>query len=664
MLRSRPPSLSSVASAVLFVALGISSACSDDKKKGSESCEPGTEGCDCYGNDTCDDDLSCLSGLCVDAGEGNGAAGSHGGDDSSGAAGDEEPAAGSGNVAGGGAGPGTGAAGSSGRGENGGAPGSAGAPPNGTAGSDDPAGGSNSGGSNSGGSNSGGSAGAGPEVVPPAGSPVATHGQLSVQGTHIVDEHGDVVQLKGVSSMWLNWDAVGYAEDREGMQWMRDEWGMTVFRAAMGAALPEGVTGTDDTYSGNPERAEAQVRAVVENALDLGVYVIIDWHDHEAHTRQAEAESFFAAMARDYGRYPNVLYEIYNEPLDVSWSSMLKPYHQAVSTAIRAQDPDNIVILGTPNWSQDVDVAAQSPLSGTNLMYTLHFYACTHGAELRAKAQEAYSAGLPLFVTEWGAADADGGVDGIVCESAAATWLDWLDARSIGWAAWKLDGCTDSTCFFKDQTVPSDGGWTSTDLNGHAEFVISRMSGTPNVEDPPDDCTPTGTCAAGDGLDCADGELIARDCSGCALLSCGVDCCDAIGHFGAVTYPDFLIDMGIVTDFVQSADAVEVSGVFTSGNQMAAIAFALSAPQSIYPYDVSVSMTATGNMYGDVTASFEDGEAGCLYYMYGSGGVYYPYYEVTCWGGFDSASPVRQINVRLEAAEGGTGTLTVTGVAW
>src|SRR5690606_6261743 len=161
--------------------------------------------------------------------------------------------------------------------------------------------------------------------------------------------HGEAVQLKGISSMWLNWDPVGYAVSRDGMRFMRDEWNISVFRIAMGVEADPG----EGAYLEEPETNEQKVRTIVENAIELGVYVIIDWHDHDAEAHQAEAEAFFARMAEDYGDAPNVLYETYNEPLGVSWSSVLKPYHQAIISVIRERDPDNIIILGTPNWSQD-----------------------------------------------------------------------------------------------------------------------------------------------------------------------------------------------------------------------------------------------------------------------------------------------------------------------
>jgi len=111
------------------------------------------------------------------------------------------------------------------------------------------------------------------------------------------NEDGDAIQLKGVSSMWLNWDPAGYALDKEGMRFMRDNWGMKIFRAAMGAALPPDVVAQDDTHAGNPTLAESQVRTIIENAIELGVYVLVDWHDHEALGRQATAQAFFQMIA-------------------------------------------------------------------------------------------------------------------------------------------------------------------------------------------------------------------------------------------------------------------------------------------------------------------------------------------------------------------------------
>lgn len=297
--------------------------------------------------------------------------------------------------------------------------------------------------------------------------PVQEHGQLRVDDGRLVDEAGAPVQLKGASSMWLNWETNGYAENLSGLIWMRDHWKLQVIRAAMGVDVGGG-------YLINPGRARLQVNTIIDNAVKAGVYVIVDWHDHTAHEHRADAEKFFSDLADDYGHLPNVLYETYNEPERVTWGGEVKPYHEAVVAAIRQHDPDNVIILGTPNWSQYVDEAATSPVSGSNLLYTLHFYSCSHDQSLRDRGDLALSRGLGLFVTEWGATDADGGLNGVVCLDEAERWLKWIDAHGLSWTAWKLDNCSDSSCYFTTN-APVAGGWTDADLQGHGPFVRDRM---------------------------------------------------------------------------------------------------------------------------------------------------------------------------------------------
>jgi endoglucanase len=304
------------------------------------------------------------------------------------------------------------------------------------------------------------------EVV--SGTPVAQLGQLRVEGAQLLSTSGNPVQLKGVSTMWLNWES-RLAGSKGGLEWMRDNWKLSVIRAAMGIE-PAGA------YLQSPAQAEAQLRNVVQNAIDLGVYVIIDWHDHTAEMHQAQAIEFFTKMAQDYGQFPNVIYEPYNEPKNVDWATVIKPYHEAVLAAIRTYDPDNIVVLGNPQWDQRPNVAANNPVIGTNLMYSVHFYSCTHGAGIRNNAETAYQAGLPLFVTEWGATNADGGRDGQVCLPQAQEWHDWIDQRNISWSAWRLQGCTnEQSCVFANPGVPTDGPWTSDMLAGHGPYVVERM---------------------------------------------------------------------------------------------------------------------------------------------------------------------------------------------
>jgi endoglucanase len=326
----------------------------------------------------------------------------------------------------------------------------------------------------SGGSGSYGSGGWQP-ATPEAGTPVALHGQLQVVNGSLVDASGAPVQLKGVSTMWLNWEA-NYASSKDGLRWLRDNWGLSIVRAAMGVE-PSGA------YLSSPTQMANDVRTVVQNAIDLGVYVIIDWHDHHGEAHRDQAIEYFGQAAAEFGKYPNVFYETYNEPMNVGWSDVLKPYHEAVGASIRAQDPDNVIIMGTPQWSQLVNQAADDPIVGDNLMYTVHFYSCDHKAGIRNQAVYARSKQLPIFVTEWGATKADGGTDpnGMVCTDEAQLWHDFMNSENISWTAWKLDDCTDLSCLLK-ASAPRTGGWTDEWLYGHGPFVRDRMLDTPVVQ--------------------------------------------------------------------------------------------------------------------------------------------------------------------------------------
>jgi endoglucanase len=223
-------------------------------------------------------------------------------------------------------------------------------------------------------------------------------------------------------------------------------------------------------YLTNPAVEKAKVIAVIDACIELGIYVIVDWHDHTAESNRAQAISFFQEIANQYSGVPNLIYEIYNEPQTGagSWNSSIKPYADTVVKYIREIEPDNIIVVGTPNWSQYVDEAANNPLSYNNIAYSLHFYAETHRQWLRNRAATALNKGVALFVTEFGTCSSSG--SGPIEYTETDTWLKFLDANKISWCNWSLADLTETSAALNPGTS-GNGSWPSSALKPSGSLI-------------------------------------------------------------------------------------------------------------------------------------------------------------------------------------------------
>ena len=300
---------------------------------------------------------------------------------------------------------------------------------------------------------------------------VQHHGALSVSGTHIVDAKGENVCLAGPSYFWSNtgWDGAAFYNSAS-LNYFVDQWQVSWVRAAIGIDAKGGVI--DD-----PENEQRAI-ALIDAAIARGIYVLVDFHSHHAEQHEARAIEFFTRIAQKYGKHPNLMYEIYNEPLDkTDWTSVIKPYAERVIQAIRAVDPDNLIIVGTQSWSQDVDKAADDPLvNAHNIAYSLHFYANTHKEELRKKALYAINKGLPIVVTEWGSVSATG--DGEVNSQEVLYWFGLIERNQLSHANWSVSDKKEGASIFKPGRS-KQAQWTDADLTTSgvlAKTLISTMA--------------------------------------------------------------------------------------------------------------------------------------------------------------------------------------------
>ena len=296
---------------------------------------------------------------------------------------------------------------------------------------------------------------------------VKLNGHLNVKGNSLINQSGEPVQLKGVSSFWLNWH--GEFSNASSIKYLKEEWGISIFRAAMGVEEEFG-------YLENPLDMVKKVEEIIKICIKENIYIVVDYHSHEANKNIKEAKKFFNYISKKYGKYPNVIYEVWNEPLKISWDDEIRPYMLEIIKTIRANDKDNIILLGTPYWCQRVDEAFKNPIKEKNIMYTAHFYTGTHKDELRNNLEELWKAGCPIFISEFGVSIYDGGtLDRNVYLEEADLWIDWMEKRKISWLTWSLCDKDESSALLSPGASET-GNWKEEELSKAGKYIKNKIN--------------------------------------------------------------------------------------------------------------------------------------------------------------------------------------------
>ncbi len=294
--------------------------------------------------------------------------------------------------------------------------------------------------------------------------------KLKVTGTKLTDTSGKTIRLKGISTLGLR-----YPEfiTEESFKTFRDEWGADTIRLALYTDEPGGYC-TD----GDKEELKRILTDGVDIATGLSMYVIVDWHilyDKSPMVYKDEALRFFDEMSERFKDYTNVIYEICNEPQGSPFATVIRPYAEEVIPVIRKHSPDSVIIVGTNEWSQDVDDVIGQRLEDENVVYALHFYAATHKDKLRSKTLKALDAGIPVFISECNICDASG--DGIIDRESGQQWLDLADKYDISYIVWNLSNKDESSSILKPD-VTTLSHWSDEEYSESALWFKNRMAGS------------------------------------------------------------------------------------------------------------------------------------------------------------------------------------------
>jgi endoglucanase len=324
----------------------------------------------------------------------------------------------------------------------------------------------------------------------------STHGKLSVSGRKILNKNTQEVVLRGMSMYWYNGPWQG---GQPGNQFytsavvssLANDWGASVVRAAIG------------------DKSVSMAKSMMDWANSAGIYVIIDNHSHNAHNETSAVQNFFrdvSAYAKEKG-YTHVIYEIYNEPVcsngsndaanctKTTWTQ-IKTFAQSVISTIRTNDPDGLIIVGTPGYSSSISSARADPLTGTyakNVLYALHFYAGSNSHNsYKNSLKTAYCNDFPVFVTEWGTSASDGG--GTINTSNSNDWISLLEAAKVSHANWSLSNTNESSAALNGTNINNN-------LTTSGAYVknLMKLNGTANI---------TGICAPNASTQCLTQQTI------------------------------------------------------------------------------------------------------------------------------------------------------------
>ncbi|WP_173384522.1 cellulase family glycosylhydrolase [Fibrobacter succinogenes] len=283
--------------------------------------------------------------------------------------------------------------------------------------------------------------------------PVSTYGELKANGGKLSGTcpqyANSAVQVKGMSLFWSSAaDSATAFYTEKAVNLMVKDMKIEVIRFAMGVKNEDFDKGRG-YLTGGEDLQKAYLKNIVNAAIENDIYVIIDWHIESGNGYTSDAVKFFEYAAQQYGSYNNVIFEVWNEPKDGASMGTVASHANSVINAIRKYS-DNLVLIGSPEWSSHPEECASASISDSKKNYacTLHFYADSHSAngDYANRANQALGKNVPVFASEWGTVNANG--NGGANQSASQAWINWMNDKKVSWANWSASGVNEGSAAF------------------------------------------------------------------------------------------------------------------------------------------------------------------------------------------------------------------------
>lgn len=313
-----------------------------------------------------------------------------------------------------------------------------------------------------------------------AGSADADGVSVSVQGNHLVDGSGHPLRLLGVDRSGTEyacaqgWGIFDGPSDAGSIAAI-SSWDVNAVRVPLNEDCWLGINGVSPTFGGSAY--QTAIQSYVHQLNQAGMVAVLDLHwgapgDALALGQEMmpdlHAIAFWQSVATTFVSDHGVIFDLFNEPHDVSWSCWLNGcmtstgYRavgiQSLVDTVRSTGASQPIMVEPLGWGGDLSgLLANAPVDPDHqLVASVHIYntsacntvSCWDG--IIAPVAATY----PVVTGELGETD---------CSSNFVdSYMAWADAHGISYLGWTWD---------------SGGGWSC--ASGPA--LIEGYSGTPNA---------------------------------------------------------------------------------------------------------------------------------------------------------------------------------------
>jgi aryl-phospho-beta-D-glucosidase BglC (GH1 family) len=290
---------------------------------------------------------------------------------------------------------------------------------------------------------------------------------IGVRGNHLIDGKGDPIRLLGVNRPGTEYQCVegdGFFEgpsDRASIEAMKS-WHINAVRVPLNESCWLGISGVVPELGGTAYR-EA-IRTYVRALERAGLYVILELQWAAPRDEPAtgiipmpdaeHAPDFWRSVAEEYRDDHGVLFDLYNEPHDISWDcwesgcetddKWFGSYRAAgmseLVEAVRSTGAEQPLMLGGVDWSSDLrGWLAHRPADPEHALvasnHTYDFTSCYRDcrAVLARIARR-----VPVVTGELGEGDCRHGyID---------PYMRWADRHGVSYLGWGWFIAPDLTC--------------------------------------------------------------------------------------------------------------------------------------------------------------------------------------------------------------------------